>query len=126
MTSRSLYCCCLNSGLLESDSGFLALLSCFCIISHSLALHFLAPLIAHKKTHIPLELMFLYLLLFSKILLRIIFYPTSLATAHLNKPDCPLVQLSLLTLLHTLCVIQFSAPTQAQVQHGNFFEFGLY
>ena len=51
------------------------------------------------------------------------FVPNSPANAHcdptqFNKLDCTLVQLSMLTLLYALCVIQIIGPRQAQIRRA--------
>ena len=60
-------------------------------------------------------------MLFSWILQRMILYPNLLAAAHSNKLDRTL---SLLELLHTLCVTQITASMQAQTRRANWCEKG--
>ena len=67
------------------------------------------------KYHFPLEWILLWLSLFAWNLQRMILYPIFLATAQLKKPDCTVVPLTLLTLPHTFCVIQITAPMQTQI-----------
>ena len=98
----------------------------FCILvfldwfPHSLALQFLALLSAQiEKTIFHWVIKNCKYCCLPRYCNKWLLSPNSLETTHsvhlqLNKSDCARAQVSLLTLLDTVCVIEITAPTQTQ------------